>query len=62
MVGRRCAPACQRRRIGLASRADPLLLAPMGHNKGKDNAKVTKTRRKKAERLKAAKDAAKASK
>lgn len=34
----------------------------MGHNKGKDNAKKTKTRREKAERLKAAKDAAKASK
>lgn len=34
----------------------------MGHNKGKDNAKATKTRRMKAERLKAAKDAAKASK
>ena len=32
----------------------------MGHNKGKDNAKATKTRRMKAERLKAAKDAAKA--
>ena len=33
----------------------------MGHNKGKDNVKARKARRKKGERLHTAKDAAKAS-